>query len=190
MTSQSPTALCPTKVPSGIRTVIVWTSWGNMETGVTVRYVEVGTCFYFTSGYLSIRGSSPSFLLFCSSAGGQLVPLEGPRDFHWVCRDENQAGQLQKFWEQKKTFVDLWGSLCAHLISAPTASHLEPPRLSQASRSSRRHWDTHETDRKSLSENTTPKNQFLVSHWVWEHLLGPNGCVDMRITVQLCKWIR
>lgn len=31
------------------------------------------------------------------STGDQLVPLEGPRTLDPVCRDEDKAGQLQKF---------------------------------------------------------------------------------------------
>lgn len=69
----SPTALCPTKVPFGIKIVIVLTSWGNMETTVTVRYVQCahisftirlllshpGKDYSDVFGYLTIRAFFP-----------------------------------------------------------------------------------------------------------------------------------
>lgn len=48
-------------------------------------------------------------LMICTlffSTGDQLVPLEGPWALHRICRDEASAGKLQKFREQKKTFID------------------------------------------------------------------------------------
>lgn len=72
-------------------------------------------------------GSFPWFV-FCISAGNQLVPLERPRTLNWICRDEDQAGQLQKFWEQEKAIVDpRTPSSSPHLHSTP--SH---PRASSA----------------------------------------------------------
>lgn len=47
----SPTAPCPTKVPFGIKTVIASTSWGNMATTVTVRYVNSFHTFHKISDY-------------------------------------------------------------------------------------------------------------------------------------------
>lgn len=65
------------------------------------------------------------FSVYFLSTGDQLVPLEGPRTLDRICRDENQAGQLQKLREQKKAIIDRWTCPRLHLISSalhPTSS--------------------------------------------------------------------
>lgn len=74
-TLPSPTVPCPTKALSGIKTVTVSTSWENMVTKVTVRYVlssltQDSPLFLFVSFFIISGGVNICLVLqFYSSYG-------------------------------------------------------------------------------------------------------------------------